>query len=59
MYEKTIKIFLILLVILFIPIIVQQDSPQPHPDPYSGDLGNYEEQMDYRWQKQNRTQIGL
>jgi len=40
--KKTIKIFLILLVILFIPIIVQADSPQPHPDPYSGDLGNYE-----------------
>lgn len=41
--KKAIKVLIILLVISFIPLAVQaQPGSQPHPDPYSGDLSNYE-----------------
>ncbi|MGI6072443.1 MAG: hypothetical protein ACOX75_05465 [Lachnospiraceae bacterium] len=41
--KKMIRFFTMLLAILFLPLAAQaQPGSQPHPDPYSGDLSNYE-----------------
>jgi len=41
--KKTVRVLVILLAISLIPFAVQASSvSQPHPDPYSGDLSNYE-----------------
>ncbi|NLZ99994.1 MAG: hypothetical protein GX924_03030 [Clostridiaceae bacterium] len=41
--KKAIRFFVVILAILLVPLAVQaQPGSQPHPDPYSGDLSNYE-----------------
>lgn len=40
--KKTVRALAIMLAFLFIPLIVQAQPGQPHPDPYSGKLSNYQ-----------------
>ncbi len=40
--KKTIRVLATILAILFIPLLVQAQPGQPHPDPYSGELSNYQ-----------------
>lgn len=40
--KKNIRIFIVLLAVIFIPLTIQATGPQPHPDPYSGDLSGYD-----------------